>query len=283
MCAPDERACGFVFQDYALFPHMSAWQNVAYGLRGIRRGERRRVAEAALERFGLSGTAEAKPGTLSGGERQRVALARALARSPRVLLLDEPLAALDARTSAAAARELGSALREADVPALLVTHDFAHAAQLGDAGRRDRRAAACSSAGPRASLPPRPRRRFVADFAGASVLAGEATAGPGGLTPWRSTAAARWSSTDSAGGRTGASVFPWEVTLERPGSAAHGSAQNCADGHGRVADAGRQSRPGRARDAAAARRRGHRGGRARARRCASATASRPAGRRPPRA
>ena len=226
---PDERACGFVFQDYALFPHMSAWQNVAYGLRGVRRDERRRVAEAALERFGLSGAADAKPGTLSGGERQRVALARALVTSPRVLLLDEPLAALDARTSAAAARELGIALREAGVPALLVTHDFAHAAQLGDqvavidAGRLLQRGTA-------SELAAAPASAFVADFAGASVLAGEATAGPDGLTAVALDGGGQVVSTDSAGGRTGASVFPWDVTLERAGSAAHGSAQNSLTG-----------------------------------------------------
>src|SRR5687767_1344246 len=95
---PDERACGFVFQDYALFPHMRAWQNVAYGMRGLERGQRRRAAEELLERFGLNALADAHPGSLSGGERQRIALARALATAPRVLLLDEPLAALDART-----------------------------------------------------------------------------------------------------------------------------------------------------------------------------------------
>ena len=129
---PERRRCGYVFQEYALFPHLNAWQNVAYPLRGMRRSDRRERAHALLERFGIGGLADARPRTLSGGERQRVAVARALARPPGVLLLDEPLSALDARTRAGAARELESVLREVEVPALLVTHDFAEAARLGD-------------------------------------------------------------------------------------------------------------------------------------------------------
>src|SRR4051812_28331723 len=92
---PDDRRCGYVFQDYALFPHLTAWQNVAYGLTGLRRGERRPRALALLERFGVADRADERPRTLSGGERQRVAVARALAVEPSALLLDEPLSALD--------------------------------------------------------------------------------------------------------------------------------------------------------------------------------------------
>ena len=109
---PEGRRCGYVFQEYALFPHLTAWQNVAYPLRGMRRSDRRERAQALLERFGIGGLSDARPRTLSGGERQRVAVARVLARRPGVLLLDEPLSALDARTRAGAARELESVLRE---------------------------------------------------------------------------------------------------------------------------------------------------------------------------
>ena len=105
--APERRGCGYVFQEYALFGHLRAWQNVAYPLSGLPRRARRERAQELLERFGIGALADARPRTLSGGERQRVALARALARGPRALLLDEPLSALDARTRAAAGRELG--------------------------------------------------------------------------------------------------------------------------------------------------------------------------------
>src|SRR5215213_3199054 len=120
----ERRRVGFVFQDYALFPHMTALANVEFAGSG---------GAALLERLGIdAATAARKPPSLSGGERQRVALARALARHPAALLLDEPLAALDRRTRAHAARELKGVLRDVSVPAMLVTHDFDEAAALGD-------------------------------------------------------------------------------------------------------------------------------------------------------
>ncbi len=127
----EQRGCGFLFQSYALFPNLSAWENVAYGMREPRR-ERRSLALELLERFRLGGLADARPLDFSGGERQRVALARALACRPRALLLDEPLSALDARTRAEAGRSLAEALATAQVPSLLVTHDFEEAAVFGD-------------------------------------------------------------------------------------------------------------------------------------------------------
>jgi molybdate transport system ATP-binding protein len=221
----EERRCGYVFQHYALFPHLSAWQNVAYPLRGLSRAERRERATELLERFGLAERADARPHTLSGGERQRVAVARALARGPEVLLLDEPLSALDARTRAAAARELGGVLRESEAPTLLVTHDFAEAAQLGDrVGIVDR--GRVVQLGTPSELAAAPRSAFVADFTGAVVLTGVARPGPGGVTSIELDGGGTIASTDAGEGPVAASVYPWEIVIEPAGEEPHGSAEN---------------------------------------------------------
>ena len=222
---PDRRRCGYLFQEYALFPHLSAWRNVAYPLGG-RGAEPRRRAHELLERFGIAHLADARPATLSGGERQRVALARALARRPDTLLLDEPLSALDARSRAQATRTLKEILTEAAVPSILVTHDFAEAAALGD------RVAIVDEGrivqeGTSAELASAPASAFVADFTGAVVLLGTASAGTGGLTRIElDGSAAAIASTDAAEGPVAASVFPWEINLEPAEAAAEGSAQN---------------------------------------------------------
>lgn len=224
---PERRRCGYVFQDYALFPHLRVWQNVAYGLRELRRAERRARAQELLDRFGVGSLADASPSTLSGGERQRVAVARALARRPEALLLDEPLSALDARTRAAAARELSGVLAAAEVPTLLVTHDFTEAAQLGDeVGVLD--AGRIVQLGTATELAAKPRSPFVADFTGAVVLTGDATVGPGGLTAVElDRCDATVSSTDGPHrGRVAISVYPWEITLLAAPGRPEGSAQN---------------------------------------------------------
>jgi molybdate transport system ATP-binding protein len=162
---------------------------------------------------------------LSGGERQRVAVARVLARRPGVLLLDEPLSALDARTRAGAARELESVLREVEVPALLVTHDFAEAARLGDrVGVID--AGRVVQEGTATELAAAPRSAFVADFTGAVVLTGTARSGRNGLTHVELDGGGRVASTDRGEGPVAVSVYPWEIAIEPESEAAHGSAQN---------------------------------------------------------
>ncbi len=222
---PEQRRCGYLFQDYALFPHLNAWQNVGYGL--PRRGRRERALEL-LERFGLADRAEARPRTLSGGERQRVALARALAPGPDVLLLDEPLSALDARTRAAAGRELAAVLHAAGVPALLVTHDFQEAALLGDrVGVMD--AGRIVQTGTASELAAEPASSFVADFTGAVVLTGTASPGAGGLTLVALDGGGEVSSPDPGAGPVAVTVYPWDIALAPPGAIDPGSARNHLD------------------------------------------------------
>ncbi|WP_078894732.1 ABC transporter ATP-binding protein [Streptomyces sp. NRRL S-1022] len=131
---PESRPVGVVFQDYLLFPHLSALDNVAFGprCRGAGKAEARARAAAWLERMGLTPHAAAKPRHLSGGQAQRVALARALATRPRLLLLDEPLAALDARTRLEVRVQLRRHLAEFEAVSVLVTHDPLDAMVLAD-------------------------------------------------------------------------------------------------------------------------------------------------------
>jgi molybdate transport system ATP-binding protein len=129
---PQRRGVGYLFQEYALFPHLTVARNVAYGLAGLARGEREaRVGELAA-RLRIEDLLARRPAELSGGQRQRVALARALAPRPRLLLLDEPLSALDAPTRDALRGELRALLEASRVPAIVVTHDRTEALALGD-------------------------------------------------------------------------------------------------------------------------------------------------------
>jgi molybdenum ABC transporter ATP-binding protein len=202
---PDERRVGLVFQEYALFPHMSVRANVAYG-------GRERAGEY-LERFRISHLADARPGELSGGERQRVALARALARDPGVLLLDEPLSALDAQTKQVVRAELQELLDELSLPVLLVTHDYEDAAALaGEVGVIS--AGKLRQLGSPQELVSRPADAFVASFTGANVLRGIA-ARAGELTEVRLEGGAVLYSTDVAAGEVEVVVYPWDVSLAR--------------------------------------------------------------------
>jgi molybdate transport system ATP-binding protein len=125
--APSRRGVGYLFQSYALFPHLNVRQNVAFGLtswcRGLSREDALRVDEL-LESFGLSTMAGSRPSTLSGGQQQRVALARALACRPRVLLLDEPFAALNPMLREQLREELGTVRARWGIPAVMITHDI---------------------------------------------------------------------------------------------------------------------------------------------------------------
>jgi molybdate transport system ATP-binding protein len=134
--APQQRGMGVLFQHYALFPRLSVRDNIAFGLRSWRRhrlspGDAQRV-DALVESFGLGGMAHSRPAALSGGQQQRVALARALACEPRVLLLDEPFAALDAALRTALRSDLKQLRQRTGIPMLLVTHDLEDLVALAD-------------------------------------------------------------------------------------------------------------------------------------------------------
>jgi molybdate transport system ATP-binding protein len=173
---PEERSIAVVFQDYLLFPHLSVLDNVAFGLRchGTSQRDARRRAHEWLERVGLDNRAMAKPTELSGGQAQRVALARALAVEPRMLLLDEPLSALDLRTRAELRRALRRQLDAFPGIQLLVTHDPLEAMALAarlivlEQGR-------VVQAGSLAEIAERPRSPYVADLVGVNLFRGRAS------------------------------------------------------------------------------------------------------------
>ena len=129
---PHRRRVGYVFQHYALFPHLSARANLTLAMGHRPRGERTARADALLARVNMEGLGERRPAALSGGQRQRVALARALAREPDVLLLDEPFSAVDQQTRRRLHRELARLRRSLDIPMILVTHDLGEVQQLAD-------------------------------------------------------------------------------------------------------------------------------------------------------
>ena len=185
---PNRRQVNTVFQDYALFPHMTVRDNVSYGLmvRGVDRRTRLAKAEEMLALVKLEGFGGRKPSQLSGGQRQRVALARALVNEPRVLLLDEPLGALDLKLREAMQDELKSLQQRLGITFVFVTHDQGEALSMADrvAVFNDGRVA---QVGTPAEIYERPATRFVADFVGSSnVLPPDLTASLGGPQAWAS-------------------------------------------------------------------------------------------------
>ena len=166
---PYRRNVNTVFQDYALFPHLSILENVAYGLmvKGVAKAERLRAAEEALAMVKLPGYGARRPGQLSGGQRQRVALARALVNRPRVLLLDEPLGALDLKLREQMQEELKSLQKSLGITFVFVTHDQGEALSMADriAVFNDGK---IQQLGTPEEVYKRPKTRFVADFVGSS-------------------------------------------------------------------------------------------------------------------
>jgi molybdate transport system ATP-binding protein len=182
----ERRSIGVVFQDYLLFPHLSVLDNVAFGLRarGTGKAESNERAMRWLDRVGLGRYAKSRPSVLSGGERQRVALARALAPDPRLLLLDEPLAALDATTRVEVRRDLRAHLASFRGVRLVVTHDPLEAVTLADRLIVMEGGAHVQTGTP-VEVTQHPRSKYVADLVGVNLLRGEAKDSsvvmPGGL------------------------------------------------------------------------------------------------------
>ncbi|NLG21717.1 MAG: ABC transporter ATP-binding protein [Actinomycetales bacterium] len=222
--APERRDVGVVFQDYLLFPHLSAVDNVAFGLRarGVARREATSRAREWLDRVGVGAHASSRPAGLSGGQAQRVALARALVAHPRLLLLDEPLAALDAATRLDVRSELARHLRDFDGAALMITHDPLDAMAIADRIVVIEDGRVVQDGAP-AMVARAPRTDYVARLVGLNLLRGVARAEVVDVDGGGEIAVS-----EEADGRVLVSFPPTSVTLHR--HAPEGSARNAWEG-----------------------------------------------------
>ena len=202
----EQRRVGYLFQEYALFPHLDVIGNIRFGVRGISR------VDELLERFRISHLSHARVHELSGGERQRVALARALARDPALLLLDEPVSALDTHTRGGVRAELRELLETLNLPTVLVTHDFEDAAALASQVGVINQGRILQLASPNelVSIPADP---FVATFTGATLIAGQAVGSRNGLTEVMLDSSVTLWSADPATGPVNVAVYPWDVSV----------------------------------------------------------------------
>ena len=220
---PYRRRMGVVFQSYALFPHLSVLANVGFGLRmrGVRGSQRRQLAMAALEMVGLGAHSDKRPTQLSGGQQQRVAVARALAIEPDVLLLDEPLSALDAKLREELRVEMRALQRRVGATAVFVTHDQAEALAMSDLVAVMHDGVVAQLGTPEAVFE-RPATPFVAEFIGRSArLAGVAEAGA-----FRAGPILLRANTVPPSGKVRAFVRPHRIRLLDPA----GTADNVLDG-----------------------------------------------------
>ena len=225
--APEKRPVNTVFQNYALFPHMTVLQNVAFGMemRGIKRADAESQAHEMLQSVMLDEFAARHPSQLSGGQQQRVALARALANKPRVLLLDEPLSALDFKLRKTMRLELKKLQRDTGITFIFVTHDQEEALAMSDRVAVMHAGSMCQIGAP-SEIYEFPANRFVADFIGeTNFLVGEATSSDGVtcITLRDGSTIMTASAVNSSSGQVAAAIRPERMRLHAADTAAENS------------------------------------------------------------
>ena len=213
---PYDRRLGYVVQSYALFPHLTVAENVAYGVFDLPRAKRDQRVDDQLRTLGILDLADRRPARISGGQAQRTALARALVRRPEALLLDEPFAALDEGVALTLRRELRRLVRDLNLPVLMVTHDLTEASHIGDhiavmdAGN-------ILQAGDRSHVLQRPRTARVARLLGiANVLEGKAIGSENGIAVHTPIGSLHTAQTDIADGPVHVAIRADQIILTRP-------------------------------------------------------------------